>query len=409
VTIATEVKMPRLSLTMESGVLVKWLKAEGDSVQKGEALAEIETDKANALLEAPTAGCLRQMLVEEGAEVPCNVTVGILTDTPDGPWEYAGDHAQVATTPAASTAPTQLTTPSVSVETQIQASPAAKHLARQLEIELGTVTGTGPRGRISSEDVQRAADERVAATTAPPAVWSSAERRIPLTKMRIAIAQRMIMSATTVPQFTVRRRVDMSRTLRFLDEQASLESGESQRATSPGIADVLHMAVSRTLLAHPEVNASFEAGDTFDASCVVLHDSVNIGFAVALPDGLIVPVIHRAHEMPLEQLAATRRRLQDEAGNDTLPAGALTGATFTVSNLGTMGVDDFVAIVNPPEAAILAVGTMQSTLVVQDVTIRIAPMLTLTVTADHRLLDGAAVARFLGTLDKFLSNPDAMA
>jgi pyruvate dehydrogenase E2 component (dihydrolipoamide acetyltransferase) len=337
------------------------------------------------------------------------VTVAILTDIPDEPWGYASEHARVASPLVAAETPPQQTTPSVSVETQILASPAAKHLAKELSIDLGTVTGTGPLGRISSDDVQRAAGERVSASSAPPRVSTSDERRVPLTKMRLGIAQQMILSATTVPQFTVRRRVDMSPAIRFRNEQASPESWRPEMARPPGIADVLHLAVSRALLAHPEVNASFEVGDPFDASRLVLHDSVNLGIAVAMPDGLIVPVIHRAHEMSLAQLAAARRRLQDEAGNSRLPTSALTGATFTVSNLGTMGVDDFAAIVNPPEAAILAVGKMEPTLVVRDVTIHTVPMLMLTVTADHRVLDGAAVARFLETLDQFLSNPDAMA
>ena len=401
--------MPRLSLTMESGVLVKWLKAVGDPVQKGESLAEIETDKANALLEAPTGGYLRQTLVDEGAEVPCDVTVGILTDTVDEPWEHAGGEAPAASTTAAPEVPAQQMAPSVSAGGQAQASPAAKHLAKQLGIDLRAVTGTGPQGRISSEDVQRAADERVAAGSSPPSVSTSGERRVPLTKMRAAIAQRMIVSATTVPQFTVRRRVDMSAALQLRDEQASLESGQSEATAIPGVADVLHLAVSRALLAHPEVNASFEEGDSLDASRVVLHDSVNLGIAVALPDGLIVPVIHRAHEMSLEQLTATRQRLQDEASNNRLLASALTGATFTVSNLGTMGVDDFAAIINPPEAAILAVGRMEPTLVVRDGAIHTVPMTTLTVTADHRVLDGAAVARFLDTLAGYLSHPEVIA
>lgn len=401
--------MPRLSLTMESGVLVKWLKAVGDLVQKGEGLAEIETDKANALLEAPGGGYLRQTLAEEGAEVRCDAVVGILTDTPDEPWTCTSDHARVASTADVAAGPAQQTAPSVPVETQIQASPAAKHLAKQLQIDLGAVTGTGPGGRISSEDVQRTVEERAAATSAAPGTAASDERRVPLTKMRTAAAQQMILSATTVPQFTVRRRVDMSPALRFRDEQASLHSVQSEGSTPPGIADVLHLAVSRALLAHPEVNASFEVGDPFDASRLLLHDSVNLGIAIALPDGLIVPVIHHAHEMSLEQLAGARKRLQDEAFNNRLPAGALTGATFTVSNLGTMGVDDFAAIVNPPEAAILAVGRMEPTLVVRGAAIHTVPMLTLTVTADHRVLDGAAVARYLGTLDHLLSNPDAIA
>jgi pyruvate dehydrogenase E2 component (dihydrolipoamide acetyltransferase) len=160
---ATEVKMPRLSLTMESGVLVKWLKAVGEPVQKGESLAEIETDKANAVLEAPAAGYLRQTLVNEGSDVPCDVTVGILTDTLDEPWDLAGAEDRVTRSTAPPGAPSRQATPSATAGAQVQASPAAKHLARQLGIDLGSVTGTGPGGRISSEDVQRAADERATA------------------------------------------------------------------------------------------------------------------------------------------------------------------------------------------------------------------------------------------------------
>ena len=400
--------MPRLSLTMESGILVKWLKAVGDPVQKGESLAEIEPDKANALLEAPAAGYLRKTLVEEGSEVPCDVAVGVLTDTPDESWEHAAGEAPVTSaTSAAETFARQVASP-LPAGAPVPASPAAKHLARQLGIDLSTVTGTGPEGRISSEDVQRAADERPAAATSTPDMPTSAERRVPLTKMRAAIAQRMTLSATTVPQFSVRRRVDVSAALRFRDEEVALKSGRSEGTATPGVADILHLAVSRALLVHPEVNGSFEEGDPLEASYVVLHDSVNLGIALALPDGLIVPVIQRAHEMSLQQLTAVRQELQEEARNGQLPTGSLTGATFTVSNLGTMGVDDFTAIVNPPEAAILAVGRMEPTLVVRDGAIHTVPMLTLTVTADHRVLDGAQVARFLDTLASYVSNPETI-
>ncbi len=407
---AIEVKMPRLSLTMESGVLLKWLKTVGDPVRKGEGLAEIETDKANALLEAPATGYLRKILVEEGAEVPCDVLVGILTDTLDEPWKSAsGEDAPVESSVASSEpAARQVAVPRPD-ETEVRASPAAKHLAKQLGIDLSTVAGTGPQGRISGEDVQRAADERQRATSPPAAVAVEREQRLPLTKMRVAIAERMIASATTVPQFTVRRRVDMSAAVRFRDERTSLASSKAEKTATPGVADVLHLALSRALRAHPEVNASFEAGSSLETSHLVLHDSVNLGVAFALAEGLIAPVIHNAHEMSLEQLADARQRLQDEARNNRLPASALTGATFTVSNLGTMGVDDFAAIINPPEAAILAVGRMEPTLVVRDGAIHTLPMVTLTVTADHRVLDGAQVAQFLETLADYLSNPDAIA
>jgi pyruvate dehydrogenase E2 component (dihydrolipoamide acetyltransferase) len=159
---------------------------------------------------------------------------------------------------------------------------------------------------------------------------------------------------------------------------------------------------------HPEVNASFEAGETMHSSHIVLHDAVNLGFAVALPDGLLVPVIRDAHDMSVEHLAAERGRLQDAARTNGLSARDLGGATFTVSNLGALGVDEFEALVNPPEAAILAVGRLRHDLVVRDGAIHILPMMTLTVTADHRILDGAQVAAFLDTLARVLDQPEAL-
>lgn len=401
---ATEVKMPRLSLTMESGVLLKWLKSEGDFVSKGEGLAEIETDKATAVLEAPASGYVRMLLANEGADTPCDAVVGILTATRDEAYERGGepDADRPPAEPAAEVA--RQTRPAGPGAREIQASPAAKHLARQLGIDLATVTGTGPKGRIGMEDVQRAATEREqaepAAQSASPVFTTS---RTPLTKMRAAIARRMVESATTIPQFSVRRRVDMAGALRFL-----ATANRSAAGRTPGVADLLHFAVARALRAHPEMNASFEPGTETDFGYIVQHEEVNLGVAVALADGLVVPVIRRADTLSLEALAEERVRLQDEAQGGRLPAGSLGGATFTVSNLGPLGADDFMAIVNPPEAAILAVGRVQDTVVVRDGGIHVVPTVTLSVTADHRILDGAQVARFFGTLAEYLADPAAL-
>jgi pyruvate dehydrogenase E2 component (dihydrolipoamide acetyltransferase) len=217
----------------------------------------------------------------------------------------------------------------------------------------------------------------------------------------------MVAATTTVPQFTVRRRVDMSRALALRDAGATA-SGQAGGARAPGVIDVLYLAVARALRAHPEVNASFEAGTSLESSAIVQHEAVNLGIAVALPEGLLVPVLHSAQAMTLEELAAARARLQEEARTGRLSARALTGATFTVSNLGTMNVDEFTAIVNPPEAAILAVGRMQQELVVRDGAIHTLPMISLTITADHRVLDGAQVALFLETLANYLEHPEAL-
>ena len=402
---AIEVKMPRLSLTMESGVVLEWRKSVGEAVRKGEELAEIETDKASVALESPATGYVRRLLVPLGEDVPCDTALAILTATAD---ESLGDpagseswHAAVAGPMPGASAPAEARSPAEPAAPpegrgHVNASPAAKHLARELAVDIATIQGTGPGGRIGLEDVQRAADAR----TAAPAPRS--ERRLPITKMRAAIAQSMVLSATTVPQFTVRRRVDLTAALRLRD---TLASGETP---SPGLVDVLHLATVRALRRHPEVNAGFEAGETMYSSHIVLHDAVNLGFALALPDGLLVPVIRDAHDMSVEHLAAARGRLQDAARTNGLSARELSGATFTVSNLGALGVDEFEALVNPPEAAILAVGRLRHDLVVRDGAIHTLPMMTLTVTADHRILDGAQVAAFLDTLARYLDQPEAL-
>lgn len=405
---ATEVRMPRLSLTMESGVILQWLKAEGDAVSKGEPLAELETDKVNVTMESPAPGYVRRLLVEAGVTVPCDMAVALLTATADEPLDGAAPGApgraaeppagrEAAAPVAGAPAPGLPNAPGG--RAHLNASPAAKNLARELGVDLALVTGTGPQGRIGLEDVRRAAEGDGAARAAgtSPAAAPPGDRRVPLGRMRGAIAQRMTLSVTTVPQFTVRRRVDMTAALIVLE---TIEAGPGTRG--PGVADVLHLAVVRALCAHPEVNASFEPGPTPETGQSVQRAAVNLGIAVALPDGLVVPVIRDAQEMGLADLATARQRLQEEARTGRLSVDSLSGATFTVSNLGTMEVDEFTAIINPPEAAILAVGRMQQSLVVRDGAIHIRQMIGLTVTADHRILDGAAVARFLGTLCGYL-------
>ncbi len=405
---ATEVKMPRLSLTMESGVVLQWLKAAGDAVVKGEDLAEVETDKVNVVMESPATGYLRKLLVETGISVPCDTVIAIMTAGADEDLDGVGTAPAPSATATGSTPVAASSAPMLPAgRAHLNASPAAKNLAKQLGVDLATVTGTGPGGRIGLEDVQRAADAARQAPAEEAAAVPTGGRRLPLSRMRAAIAQRMVAATTTVPQFTVRRRVDMSRALALRDAGAPA-SEQVGGARAPSVIDVLYLAVARALRAHPEVNASFEAGTSPESSAIVQHEAVNLGIAVALPEGLLVPVLHNAQAMTLEELAAARARLQEEARTGRLSARALTGATFTVSNLGTMNVDEFTAIVNPPEAAILAVGRMQQELVVRDGAIHTLPMISLTVTADHRVLDGAQVAQFLETLANYLEHPEAL-
>lgn len=458
-----EVKMPRMSLTMEIGSIVHWLKAPGDRVERGEDLAEIETDKVNVALEAPASGYVRALLVEPGVDVACDSPIALLTATADEPLNpvpqglrLRGD-GRATPTPVGSTAhnapdsvldipvqpistadengiqptDTRQLVPGVAsairpqsevtARAHVNASPAAKNLAKQAGVDLALVAGTGPGGRIGLEDVQRAVDARATSALGRPEIQSRGENRSgaapsavgsapaiaprsearPLSRMRAAIAQRMT-AALAAPQFTVRRRVDMAAALRV--RQAQSAAG----GRAPGVIDLIHLAVARALLAHPEVNASLHAGRSPEQSAIVAHTGVDLGFALALPDGLIAPVIRDAHTMGLQALAAERLRLQEDASAGRLAASALGDATFTVSNLGTLHVDEFTAIVTPPEVAILAVGQLQETPVARDGAIHVVPLIALTVTADHRALDGAQVAYFLETLAANLNHLETL-
>ncbi len=388
--------MPRLSLTMEVGAVVQWLKAVGDSVTKGEELAEIETDKVNVAMEAPVSGILRSLLIGAGVTVPCDTPIALLSADADEPLTVSAvpsPSGEPAGSPVAAGSPSApVATAEASIlRPHVNASPAAKNLARELSIDLTQVTGTGPGGRIGLQDVRQAADHPAGS------VATAGSRTVPLSKMRQSIAQRMVLSSGTVPQFSVQRQLDMGAALRYLDTARA----EAAAGRAPGIIDLIHLAVIRALRTHPELNACYQAGDP---PAIVLHDKVNLGIAVALPEGLIVPVIAGAEQLSLEALAQVRRTLQDAARAGRLTAGALSGATITVSNLGPMGVDQFTAIVNPPEAAILAVGALHT--VVAPSPLRELSTVTVTVTADHRVLDGAQVARFLETLAETLDHLD---
>jgi pyruvate dehydrogenase E2 component (dihydrolipoamide acetyltransferase) len=403
----TEVRMPRLSLTMEVGTVIEWRKAVGDPVAKGEELAEIETDKVNVAMEAPAGGFLRSLLVAAGVEVPCDTPIALLTATADEPLTVTvAALTPTARGPAGEGSPQTQTadqppTPLAAVDDagerpHVNASPAAKNLARELGVDLATVTGSGPGGRIGLDDVQRAADGRREAGAVPAAKG----RIVPLTKMQAATAQQMSFSVRTVPQFSVQRMLDMGEALRFLRDIRAAGKADQPK---PGVADLIHLATVRALQAHPELNASFQAGDP---PTVLLHDGVNLGIAVAVTEGLIVPVIHDAHTLSLRSLAERRLRLREDAHSRRLSMRALSGATFTVSNLGPMGVDQFTAILNPPEAAILAVGCLRNSVVTDP--LHVTATITVTVTADHRVLDGARVARFLETLADTLNHLDTI-
>jgi pyruvate dehydrogenase E2 component (dihydrolipoamide acetyltransferase) len=342
-----EVTMPKLGQDMTEGVILEWIKQPGDRVEAGETLAVIQTDKVELEFEAPVSGWLREVLVPAGETAAVATRIARITDTPDEPLEAA---------PA-----------------RVAASPRARAVARRLGIDLAGVTPTGPNGWVTEADV-----ERDAGTGPTPALALPQ----PVPAMRRAIATRMSRS-TTVPQFRLTRECDLTGTAGQLRE---LESGWT---------DLILWATARALRRHPDVNASWVDGPP---PAIVHHRRVALGLAVAVPDGLLVPVLADADSLDLRQLRAARRRLEAAARAGTLGLEQLQGATFTVSSLGAMGVDQFDALVNPPEAGILAVGRVAERPVVDAGRLRIATTVRLTFSGDHRVLDGAAGAGFLATV-----------
>jgi pyruvate dehydrogenase E2 component (dihydrolipoamide acetyltransferase) len=364
---------------MDEGKIVAWRKREGDRVEAGEILFEVETDKATMEVEASTSGFVRKILIGEGMTAPVASTIALITESAEEP---LGDMAVVERPtpqqPAAESATTGPTPMAALEGERVRSSPAARKRAQELGVDIASVNGTGPGGRITIEDVEAAAAGHAAGGAATPGAASAkGGRRIPLTRMRRAIADAMTRSAA-VPQFQIARDVDMT------------AADAMRKGVGASYTDVLVAACAQALVKHERFRARF------DGDALMVSDAVNVGIAVALDDGLIVPVLHDADRKDLATLRSERERLEEGARAGKLPADALTGASFTVSNLGTLGVDRFTALVNPPEAAILAVGRVSS-----------AKMLTLTLTVDHRVADGADAARFLAEIAGWLERGGA--
>ncbi len=447
--------MPKFEMAQESGTIARWLKQAGETVAKGEAVLEVETDKITMEVESPADGVLSAILAEAGATVPIGQPIAYIAAQGEAmPAPHAQPPAQVPTraTPIAQKLAEehgvdlsqvvgtgrggQITRQDVEaflgrlersgpVEAKPAAAPAARRLARELNVSLRHVSGSGPGGRIQSSDVERAAAaqresgmQRVGAEAQPidhrsqvgadsssltvrgpqPTDPSPAVRRVlPLTGMRRAIAQRMVQSTREAPQFNLSVDVNMTRALAVVEDwRATHTEGQPKLTLTALLVKVCAWALQR----HPALNAGFE-----DESILEWAD-VNIGVAVALDEGLIVPVIHRADRLSVIEIAARLNDLTARSRAGQLALADVQGGTFTLSNLGMFAVDRFTAIVNPPQAAILAVGRANKRMIVdeQDRPV-VAPIATLTVSADHRIVDGAQVGRFLSDLQRGLERP----
>ena len=429
--------MPALGVAQQTGKLLKWLKTDGQTVTKGEPLMEIETDKATVEIEAAASGILTQVSAKPGDEVPVGQTIAWIlapgettvragksppplleqegTFIPPAPskavtaphlrshpsGESEVEAASAASTQAAQVKPVAQSNPPISAvvkrgskgdfATRILASPKAKRIAKERGIDLRTLRGSGPDGSVLAADVLGTRAEALEAffSTATPLET----RIIPLTQMRRIVGQRMTQSKQSAPHFYISMDVDMSAVGKLRSQWKERGDG-----SVPSINDFILQATAHALKEFPSMNSSFtEQG-------IQQHADINIGVAVALAGGLVVPVIRNADRQSLLELAKQSHDLADRAQSKKLIPLDYEGGTFTVSNLGMLGVDSFTAIINPPQAAILAVGRVAPRVVTDGDGIEIKPMMTATLSADHRVVDGAAAARFLGVIKTGLEN-----
>jgi pyruvate dehydrogenase E2 component (dihydrolipoamide acetyltransferase) len=436
---ATQVIMPKLSPTMEEGQLSRWLKKEGDQVSMGEPLAEIDTDKATMEMQALGSGVLRKILIKEGESAPLGQLIAIIgqpdedisaltsqaaspkpteapaaTPAPEPKAEQAAEKAPEPA-PAKSSEPAQGNGRQASAapsETggRLIVSPLAARMAAEAGVDLRSVTGSGPGGRIIKRDVEglisggapasHAAPQRqlraVEPGTKPQAVpgQPSTYHDEPISEMRRTIAKRLVTSLGPIPHFFLTVEIEMDRAAEM---RAAINALEPELKLS--INDIIIKVAAAALIQHPQVNASFQD------KTVRYYDHADIGVAVAIEDGLITPIIRAANQKSLSQIASEVRDLADRARNRKLRPEEYMGATFSISNLGMFGIDEFTAVINPPEGAILAVGAMSPKPVVRDNQVVVRKMMHVTMSCDHRVIDGATGAKFLQTFKKILENP----
>lgn len=436
-----EVTMPKLSPTMETGVIAQWLVKVGDQIKEGDVLADIETDKATMQMKSYDDGTIVHIDYAAGDEVALGQRVMVLARKNEDPKKIAADLGggeAKAASPAAQrvekAAPVAAAATAGQAATggpadaaggngqastgdehhhadggRIKASPLARKLAASSQVELAGIRGSGPNGRIVRRDIEarlqsppaRSAAPATAQPTVParPAPAPMAAQRIPHSRMRKTIAQRMLQAKQTAPEIhlTVDIRAD-----RLVAAREELNKRLAREGVKLSLGDFVTKAVAMALRAHPGVNASFEP------DAIVRHGEVNIGIAVALPEGLIVPVLHRADTLGLREIRKQSEALAAAARSNNLSGEQLSGGTFTISNLGMFGIRQFDAILNLPEVGILAVGAADKRPVVEGDKLVIGTVMTVTLTADHRAVDGAMAAEFLQTLKGLLEEPTSM-
>ena len=402
---ATSIVMPQMGYDMKEGKVVRWFKKEGDDVARGEVIAEIETDKAVVEFEAYTGGVLGKIVADEGVAIPVGGLIAVITD----PGEAVPDDIVTAATPAespekavpAESAPAATPDPAATPATgagEVRASPLARRLARERGIDLTTITGSGPGGRIVEADIPEQAAPAAAIVaapdgTAPPAPMTS--ESVELSRMRQAIARVTVDSKREAPHFYVTIEVDMTKAMSFRRDINDELDAERRVSVNDLIVKASAIAIGR----HPKFNSFFRDDH------LQMNASINVGIAIALESGLIVPGINACESKSLAEIATASRDLVSRANSGALRNEEYSGTTFSVSNLGMFDVDSFTAIIFPPHAAVLAVGKVKEQPVVRDGELAVAQVMKATLSTDHRVADGAEAAQFLVEIKKLLENP----
>ena len=394
---AVEVVMPKFGLTMTEGTIQQWFKSEGDAIKAGEALFEVETEKVLYEVEAPADGTVAKLLYAIEAVVGVGLPVAIIAEAGEEVAEVAARYADAAAAPVAAPpepAPVAASAAPPAAEEKrgrVPVTPAARKLAKEHDIDLSGVTGTGPRGRVTREDVQKIIDSGGQAAPPPaPTATPTAAEDIPLRGMRKVIAERMHQSLQGSAQLTISTEVDVTQ---LIDRRQ-----EVRQEFNVTYTDFIVQACAHALRQHPRMNASLEG------NVIHMHNDIHVGLAVALDEGLIVPVVRDADKKSLKDIAAEAKTLAEKARASQLKLEEVSGGTFTVSNLGMYGVDAFTPIINAPQSGILGVGRIVEKPVIYRGEITKRSMMVLSLTFDHRVIDGAPAGAFLQTVADLLAH-----
>jgi len=407
---AETISMPKLGFDMQEGTLVRWVRTEGETVNKGDVLAEIETDKATVEVESSAAGVVRALLVGQGAVVPIGAPIAIIgsadekieAPAPSLVTKAADSAAKVPETVSGHPETMPQSSAQAIASGPLKASPLARRMARESKVDLAQVQGSGPGGRITRRDIEAAmtagsggAAARTAAAIHPAETISREDSRVPLSKLRQAIARRMSESKSTVPHFYVTHEYRMERLLDLREQANSVLKGDEKLSVN----DFVVKAAAMCLREFPNLNSAFQ-GDH-----VLRHGDINIGVAVAVEGGLLTVVCRNADQKGLRQISGEIRTMAGRARAGKVHPDDIEGSTFTLSNLGMFDVENFGAIINPPEAAILAVGSARQVAVVEDGQVRPGWRMKATLAVDHRASDGAEAAQFMQALAAYIETP----